>query len=68
VRGILVDVNAAHLAWGSRDHDHDRDSPYLPTRPQSGAGDGAAMVVPHPLPRFARRAALPGMHRFVMLV
>jgi hypothetical protein len=61
-------VNAAHLARGSTDHDHDRDSPYLSTRLQSGASDGAAMVVSHPLPRFARRAALPGMQHFVMLV
>jgi hypothetical protein len=61
-------MNAAHLGWETTDHDHDRDSVYLSTGPQSGAGDRAALVVPQPVPRFARAAALPGMHHVVMLV
>jgi hypothetical protein len=64
--GVLVHMNAAHLGRGPMDHDHDRDSVYLSTGPQSGAA--AALVVPDPLPRFAGRAPLPGMHQLVMLV
>jgi hypothetical protein len=50
------------------DRDHDRDSVYLSTGPQSGASHRAALVVPEPLPRIARAEGLSGTHQFVMLV
>jgi hypothetical protein len=42
-----------------------RISLYGSTGAPAVAGDGAALVVPEPLPRFARPAALPGMHEIV---
>jgi hypothetical protein len=42
-----------------------RNSLYRSTGTPAVAGDGAALVVQEPLPRFARTAALPGMHEIV---
>jgi len=38
---------------------------YRSTGTPAAAGHGAAVVVQKPLPRFARTAALPGMHEIV---
>jgi len=47
---------------------HDRNSLYLSTGAQSGSGDNPALVVPQPVSRHTRQAAMPGMHQFVMPV
>jgi len=45
---------------------HDRISLYLSTGTQSAAGDGAALVLPQPLPGLKGTPALLRMHRIVM--
>jgi hypothetical protein len=57
--------NAAPSIHQGRWIKHGRNSFYGSTDTQSAAGDCAALVVPQPLPRLARPAALPGMHQIV---
>jgi hypothetical protein len=54
-----------YFGHGTMDFSHDRNSLYLSTGTQSGAGRCAALVVPQPVPRDARQASLPGMPQFV---
>jgi hypothetical protein len=55
-----------HLLMANEEPRHDRNSRFLSTGPQSNAGNGAALVVPQPVSRFARSASVSGMHRFVI--
>src|SRR5580700_7545806 len=57
--------NAALFHGGDDRLCHDRNVLYLPTRTQSAAGGCAPLVVPQPVPRFARTTPVPGMHEFV---
>jgi hypothetical protein len=44
---------------------HGGSSFYRSTGAPAAAGDGAALVVQEPLPRLARKAALPELHEIV---
>src|SRR3984957_2475595 len=58
-------VNAAPFVGGDDGLRHDRNSLYLSIGAQPGAGDRAALVLPQPVPRFARQASMPRIHQFV---
>jgi len=53
------------VGWGQRTS-HDRNSLYLSTGTQSGAGDCTPLVVPQAVPRLAGKTSLPGMYQFVI--
>jgi hypothetical protein len=54
-----------HLSGEDDGLRHDRDALYLSAGAKSAAGGCAPLVVPQPVPRFARTAAMPGKHKFV---
>jgi hypothetical protein len=54
-----------HLSPGSAGVCYDRNSVYLSNGTQSSADVCTPLVVPKPLPRHARKAAMPGLHQFV---
>jgi hypothetical protein len=66
--GILIGQMPPISPLGVTDHDHDRDSLYLSTDPQAAAGHRTPLVVPKPVPSFARTSRLLPIHRFVMPV
>jgi hypothetical protein len=57
--------DAALSIVGGRWSSHDRNTFHGTAGAQSAAGDCAALVVPEPVPRLARRTTLPGMHEIV---
>jgi len=64
-RAAFSSGNAAPSIGQGRWTCHDRDALYLSTGAKSVEGGCAPLVVPQPVPRFARTASLPGMHKFV---
>jgi hypothetical protein len=66
MRAVFSIANAAPFHGERQRTRHDRVSFYLPIGPQSAAGDHPALVVPQPVPRFTRPAAVPGIQRFVI--